>query len=222
MAKNRTPEELQAWLSEATEDPIQLSLQKEELTNQNSALQESIVTLTQTISDKEAKILANDEAHKLAIEAKDEEIAGINATAEQNKAKIAELEAEINTLTESNATLIADAHQALVEKIVDMKISSGKIPMESKEDQMTIYMSRSNESLNDTLADLKTEIPNIMTAAPVLSAGVIDPESIPPVVAKTVKGENVDTVTDPVKPQSKLQTVSTDEEAIKNMFKQKR
>lgn len=222
MATKKTPEELQAWLSESTEDPIQLALQKEELTNQNKTLKESIDAMTQTISDNEASKAADDEAHKSAIEAKDEEIAGINSNMESLKAKVVELENEINALTESNANLIAEAHQALAEKIVDMKISNGKASKESKEEQMSIYVARSNESLNDTLADLLAELANAPVKAEKMEPGTINAESIPPDVTNTAKGENVQTVVEPEVKKTKFKTVSTDEEAIKSMLNQKR
>jgi hypothetical protein len=71
--------------------------------------------------------------------------------------KVTELEAENQTLVDSNATLTAQLHKSLAERVVDLRISLGKPGCEDREAAITTYVGRSRESLEDSLADLQLE-----------------------------------------------------------------
>lgn len=83
---------------------------------------------------------------------------------------------------------------------------------------MEIYTARTDESLNDTLADLRREVGQAPAQVQKTEAGVIDESYIPPAVSSKAKGENVETEKAPVTSKIKPKTASSDAEAIKNMF----
>lgn len=80
------------------------------------------------------------------------------------------LEAEKQDLVEEKDRLLEDVnkkaeelHEAMAERIVDMRIALGK-PMqeESREEEVKKYAGRSQESLNDTMADIALEYKNTL------------------------------------------------------------
>lgn len=78
--------------------------------------------------------------------------------------KVNSLETEINRLneqvtqlTEINLNLQASIRKDLIEKIVDKKISLGRIAEDKRDEEIGVYNSRSEESLRDTLSDLLKE-----------------------------------------------------------------
>src|SRR5690606_39092019 len=68
-------------------------------------------------------------------------------------------EAENNRLVKENATLIEAAHLSLAEKVVDLKLSLNKADVigTDREEAVQAHVSRTKESLEDSLKDLLSE-----------------------------------------------------------------
>ena len=70
---------------------------------------------------------------------------------------VVSLKEEKNSLLDSNADLSAKIHKTTVERVVDLKVSLGKPGFTSREEAIASLISRTSESLNDTLTDLLNE-----------------------------------------------------------------
>jgi chromosome segregation ATPase len=214
--KDMTPEQIKDWLAEESNDPIQLNLQKEELTKQRDELQAANETLQTELDNLKAQQEADKEAHEAAVADKDAEIQTVNATVESLNATIAQNETEINTLTEANAALIADAHKVLVDRVVDARVTLGKITDEAKEEQITLYMERSDESLRDSLNDLMAELKTAPTNKSAISAGVPADVTVNP---STRVGERVEDETGKEqKPAESSTAPATDGDVLKSLL----
>ena len=137
----------------------------EELQAKVTELEESIASLTADLDEAKSQLEAKEAevAEKAAaLEEKEKEVEELTAAKEALEAAKAQLEEELEvikaekeSLVEKNAELVASAHQALVERVVDLRISLGK--ESSREEAIERFVKRSTESLNDTLEDLLKE-----------------------------------------------------------------
>lgn len=75
---------------------------------------------------------------------------------------LAESQGEVDRLTTENASLIEQAHKALAEKVVDMKLSLRKSDVVgvTPEEAVAEHVKRSTDSLNDAVKDLQAEMQN--------------------------------------------------------------
>jgi len=74
----------------------------------------------------------------------------------------ASLEQEKIRLLETNTKLASQAHVALAGQVADLKIAMGLIQPSEREAALAVLLNRSDESLNDTLCDLKA-MPKVAT-----------------------------------------------------------
>ena len=144
-----------------TDDPVELKVQltllKEGATStleENTSLKEQVKTLT---SEKETL-----ETDKTALEeAKADSDNKVKDLEEQNKTlqtTVTDAEAENTTLSEENATLHAELHKNLAERVVDLKVALGKPGVKEKDKAIEAHIGRKAESLQDALADLLAEM----------------------------------------------------------------
>jgi hypothetical protein len=101
---------------------------------------------------------------KAADQEEEKETDDVNALSEKVKElelRVSELEAENQTLLSSNTDLSAQLHKSLAERVVDLRISLGKPGTDDREAAIATYVSRSRESLEDSLADLQLEQQNV-------------------------------------------------------------
>jgi hypothetical protein len=147
----------------------------------------AIATMTTTISEKDQ-----------AIADKDTEIADL-------KDKLATAEGATQTLTDEVAELKAASHKDLAERVVEMKVTLGKVAEDAKETELVEHVARTAESLKDALADLMKEF---TTGSP---ARQLVPN--PGLGAKPGEpGSTIEGVDD------KHETKLTTEEVLKNLF----
>jgi uncharacterized coiled-coil protein SlyX len=153
-----TLEELQAQVAELTQTV-------ETLTGEKTGLEEQLATANATIAEKDATIegLNTQVTEKEAtIAEKDSALAEATAGKEQAEAKVAELqttvesfEAERQGLLDQNTDLSSQMHKATAERVVDLKVVLGKVS--NREEALEQHITRSSDSLKDSLADLITE-----------------------------------------------------------------
>jgi hypothetical protein len=84
----------------------------------------------------------------------------------------AEAQADVDRLTQENATLVEGAHKALAEKVVDMKLALRKSDVVggTKEDAVTEHIKRSEDSLRDAATDLQAEMASTLTQVGVVKS----------------------------------------------------
>lgn len=76
--------------------------------------------------------------------------------------QLSEAQADVTRLTQENADLVAKAHKALAEKVVDMKLALRKADVVGvkPEEAVAEHLKRTEESLLDAVRDLQTEMNN--------------------------------------------------------------
>jgi hypothetical protein len=113
---------------------------------------EVIAFTEKVLNDYEAKL--KDSEGK--VESLNDEIGKLNTTISQNESILNDKEDEISKLLDDNAILEQSNKKALVDHIVDLKISLGC--EDTREDLENKYIGRQLDSLADTINDLKNEI----------------------------------------------------------------
>lgn len=149
----------------ATEEEDTSEDLEEKVANLETQLQEA-VTAHQKILEALKSVVENsviEESDEDDVE--DEE--GSEPEISELEEKIANLEKENNALKEENQELSekalamqAEKRKSTIDKIIEMRISLGKSTEEDYEQELSVYSSRSEESLQDTLSDLEKEIKN--------------------------------------------------------------
>lgn len=123
-------------------------------------LEEKVEVLEDKISTKEEKVEV--------LEGKIDNLENSNKTLEEEvsdtkeKLEIVEeqkelLENEVDELTEENDDLKEKQHRYLAEKVVQKKLEMSKISEENYDEVLEDHIDRTEDSLNDTLKDLKAE-----------------------------------------------------------------
>jgi hypothetical protein len=107
---------------------------------------------------------ANNRIAELETKLTEAQAALSNMVIEKSKvdALLAESQAEVERLTNENAELIAKAHRALAEKVVDMKLALRKSDVIgiTREEAIEEHIKRTEDSLNDAVKDLQAEMQN--------------------------------------------------------------
>lgn len=154
------------------EAPIEEALVEEapvetaEETTIEATVEETTPTDTKTTEEQEKPVVEEEDINsQAAIAQKDAEIETLvteKATLESSistlKAKITELEAEKQELLDQKVEASASAFKDLVEKVVDLKIGLCKPGVENREEAISEYLERSEESLKDSYKDLVAEL----------------------------------------------------------------
>lgn len=159
--------QLQDDLKEAQDAKAALEVEKTDLVAEKEVLTQANEQLKTDMEDTVAeKTTAED-----ALVEKETELAAITATKESLETEKTALQESLDaekeartTLLEENTRLATDIHKALAERVVDLRVSLGKEAV--REDALTTYVSRSTESLQDSLGDLLKEA----AVAPVVPA----------------------------------------------------
>lgn len=135
-----------------------LEADKEVLTQANEQLKTDMedtvaakTTAEEALTQKEAE-LAEKETEGAAFAATKESLEAEKTALEESLAQ--EKEAQ-TSLVEENARLSTDMHKVLAERVVDLRVSLGKEA--DRDEALVAYVSRSTESLNDSLGDLLKE-----------------------------------------------------------------
>lgn len=78
------------------------------------------------------------------------------------ESQLTESQNEVNRLTTENADLVAKAHKALAEKVVEMKLALRKSDVVgvTQEEAVAEHIKRTEESLSDAVKDLQVEMKN--------------------------------------------------------------
>ena len=216
-AEEMTADEIRDFLSEDTEDPTQLAMQKEELIRQKdeadstiAALKEQISTLEKTIQEKADECKATLDEANSKIDEDTQKIAEAEAT-------VAEAEAENKTLLDENQELNAKLHKTLVERVVDVKVALGKPGTENREEAVETHMDRTDESLSDSLVDLLSELEDRTTNIAAIMASATP-------LAKEGLGNNSEknsTLVDENGQEQAKNDNITEYDAVKNLFARK-
>ena len=119
------------------------------LVEKENSLQEATTKL------QESEVLVQEK--DTAIAEKDTTIAEKETLVEELNTKVSTLEQEVQTVTENSTTVKSDYLKLLVETVITFKEALGKPLPEDHETALAEHMSRSEESLKDSLADLKKE-----------------------------------------------------------------
>jgi len=133
----------------------------EEAKTQLAEKEEALVAEQTKVAEAEAKVAefeAKVQEMEKTIEALEAEKAGLE---EASKATVAEHE----ELVAENARLATELHKGLAERVVDIRMSLLK--EENREEALEKYVSRTTESLEDTLSDLLKEQTSVKTLTPV-------------------------------------------------------
>lgn len=119
------------------------------------------------IAEKDALIIEKDNSlaeattklqeNEALIQEKDASIAEKETIVEELNTKVSTLEQEVQTVTENSTAIKTDYLKLLVETVITFKEALGKPLPEDHETALAEHMSRSEESLKDSLADLKKE-----------------------------------------------------------------
>lgn len=162
---------LQTELAEQKEANATLVSEKEELTVENQQLKTDLEETTaaketaeKALSEKETELTTAQES----LTTKETEVAELAATKETLEAEKAVLETSLSEekeartqAVEENANLSTEMHKMVAERVVDIRVSLGK---ESNRDEaVQAFLTRSTESLNDSLADLLKEAATVST-----------------------------------------------------------
>ncbi|PVC75056.1 hypothetical protein C2I27_03990 [Priestia megaterium] len=107
---------------------------------------------------------ANERVTKLEKSLSEAQATLSNLVIEKTKvdSQLVESQGEVERLTTENADLIEQAHKALAEKVVDMKLSLRKSDVVgvTPEEAVAEHVKRTTESLNDAVKDLQAEMQN--------------------------------------------------------------
>ena len=123
-------------------------------------LQTKVGNLQESVSVKEDKIEALETQNnnlQSKVETLESEKNSIKEKKEVLDTKVENLNNELDSLTEENNNLKEKLHKHLAEKVVDKKIELDKIDEESREEELEEHINRTEDSLNDTLKDLRKE-----------------------------------------------------------------
>lgn len=161
---------LEEQLTRLQEDNKTLQSKVDSITEENK-------TLTQQVSEKETE-LTNTIAEKESLNTKVQEM---TASIEEFQSKIAELEKTVATMTsekeeleEKCKNLEEQAHLQLATRVVETKIACGRLKEEELEEQIKDHVTRTKESLSDSLKDLQEELKLIQQGVPkVHNPGVV-------------------------------------------------
>lgn len=163
-----TEEQIQALQDElktTKEANETLVSEKEALTTEVEQLKTDVeeattakTTAEQALTEKETELTATKEA----LTEKENEVVALTTTKESIEAEKATLETSLEEekegrtqAVEENARLSTDMHKMVAERVVDLRVSLGK--ESNREEAITAYVSRTTESLNDSLSDLLKE-----------------------------------------------------------------
>lgn len=144
--------------SKAKQEALQeeLTAKEEELTT----AKEELATTKESLEEKQQKL---EEAESL-VQEKEEAIQEKEATIEEKNSEIEKLQGKIQELEEESEANIEKASEAkaeflelLANTVVTFKEALGKPLAEDKEEALQDHMKRSEESLKDSLSDLKKE-----------------------------------------------------------------
>lgn len=126
--------------------PMGLQEKLEALQEKVSLKEEKLNVYETKIANLEDKVKTLEEANSLLAEEK-----------EILEGKMENLNSEIEKLVNENAELKKEQKKTLAEKVVDLKIELGKIQEEDREEKIMEHIKRTEESLNDSLRDLREE-----------------------------------------------------------------
>lgn len=144
-------ETLEAEKSALEEEKQVLTATAEQLKTDMEDTVAAKTTAEEALVAKEAELTEKDEALVAATTAK-EELESEKATLE---AALTEEKAAHAGALEENTRLSTDMHKALAERVVDLRVSLGKEA--NRDEAVALYVSRSTESLQDSLGDLLKE-----------------------------------------------------------------
>lgn len=154
----KTVEELQAEVEQLTTALEQVTTEKSQLEVQLETANASLETTTEALNTKTSEL----EEKTLALEAKTNELTEATTAKATAEARVSELDTlvegfdtERTALMETNTLLASENHKSLAERVVDLKAVLGKV--DKREEALDSHVSRSTESLKDTLADLLVE-----------------------------------------------------------------
>lgn len=172
-------EMLDSMMKEKGENAVgdkQEDLKNPEESVQQSSVQESNINEDQDVNEN------HQETDEASVQ-DDNDLEIVKRLVKENlmlKDQISQLQEEKDQLIQENSRLVQEAHKQLVEKIVDLKISLQKQDVLSvtREEAIAKHMSRTKESLQDTLEDLLAESKTINKVEPgsVKNPGVSDIE----------------------------------------------
>jgi outer membrane murein-binding lipoprotein Lpp len=205
----QTVEELQAQVEQLTQQVTDLTAKKQTLTDE-------LATANQTIAEKDTDLQAKDQTiveKDQALAAKDTELVEANSAKEQAETKTVELqgtvdglEVERQGLRDQNAELSSNIHKSTAERVVDLKIVLGKVA--NREEALAQHVTRTSESLNDSLVDLLVE------------TVTVTPQRTPaPQVDNPANGALNDGLELNAPVDGKKKDVITTEDALKGLFK---
>lgn len=123
-------------------------------------LQEQLENLKEKNKTKENMVKLLEEKLEKVEKERDSAFAERDSIVKENKSLKLELEKlkdELEQLAQENAGLRAEQHKILAEKVVNKKIELGKLDKEEFEEALESHIKRTEESLKDSLADLKEE-----------------------------------------------------------------
>lgn len=135
------------------------------LEEQNTALTSEVESLKTEKESLEAKVTSLEEqiaSLETQVQEKEEALSQLTATKEDLETKVAQLESLLEEekqareqMVEENTKLVADMHQQLAERVVDLRLFLGK--ESDREQALQKYSTRTTESLRDSLQDLLAE-----------------------------------------------------------------
>lgn len=163
-----TIEELQAQVTELQEKNNELTTQVEEASQMIQAKEAELLEKATQLDEKTAELAEKTtelEAKTTELTEKTTELEALKTTKEEVEAQKTDLAEELEavkadkeSLVEKNTELVAKAHQSLVERVVDLRISLGKET--NRQEVSESYSKRTTESLSDSLEDLLKEFSN--------------------------------------------------------------
>lgn len=166
-----TIEQLQAQVTELTEQNETLTTQVEEASKMIAAKEAEILEKSVELDAKIAELATQEaalEAKNTELEEKSQEVTTLSETKEALEAEKVTLSEELETvkadkesLVTRNAELVSEGHTALVERVVDLRLSLGK--EDARDTAVEALAKRSTESLKDSLEDLLKESSTVST-----------------------------------------------------------
>lgn len=125
----------------------------EEAEGKVTEAEEAKATAESTLAEKEAELEeANNKVSDLT-----EEVEGLKDEKKDLEESLKDEKEARDQAVQENANLASQMHQAVAERVVDLRLSLGKESKEDREDAIKRYIERSTESLKDSLSDLLTE-----------------------------------------------------------------
>lgn len=155
---NVTVEQLQAQIDQLTADIQQVTTEKTDIEARLSTAEATIAEKDSEVQAKETQI----SEMQAQLDAKDVELVEATSAKETAEATVAELqttvsglETEREGLLNKNTELSSEMHKATAERVVDLKVVLGKVS--NREETLEQHITRSVDSLKDSLADLLVE-----------------------------------------------------------------